>query len=139
MSSRGFKFPLSVHWVAIYAFALVSLFGVYLLSFSDIGYFRSDNNAPAAQPPPATAPLNPTLNSPNPPSTPANDSDKGAGDRVETLDPPKPGPVKIVGLVFFGRRDLVRVLDCYLKVTTHYLGSHPMIPCPRSVSRDYVG
>lgn len=100
MSSRGFKFPLSVHWVAIYAFALVSLFGVYLLSFSDIGYFRNVGSH-NAQPP--------TFNSPN---APANDSEKGAGDRV---DPPKPGPVKIVGLVFFGRRDLVRVLDCYLK------------------------
>jgi hypothetical protein len=125
MSSRGFKIPLSMHWVAVYAFALVSLFGVYLLSFSDIGYFRDDHtavegtpNVPAAQPPPATAPLNPALNSPNAPSTsttPASDTNKGAGDHVETLDPPQPGQVKIVGLVFFGRRDLVRVLDCYLR------------------------
>ncbi len=29
---------------------------------------------------------------------------------------PTPVDLKIVGLVFYGRRELVRVLDCYLKV-----------------------
>jgi hypothetical protein len=32
---------------------------------------------------------------------------------IDIVIPPK---VKIIGLVFFGRRGLVRILDCYLKV-----------------------
>ncbi|EAQ90383.1 hypothetical protein CHGG_02318 [Chaetomium globosum CBS 148.51] len=129
MSSRGFKIPLSMHWVAVYAFALVSLFGVYLLSFSDIGYFRDDHtavegtpNVPAAQPPPATAPLNPALNSPNAPSTsttPASDTNKGAGDHVETLDPPQPGQ-----MIFAINTDIKEDLD-YLN---NELLSFPLLP-----------
>lgn len=33
------------------------------------------------------------------------------------LDVVIPPDVKIIGLVFFGRRELVRILDCYLKVS----------------------
>jgi hypothetical protein len=32
------------------------------------------------------------------------------------VDVTVPSGVKIVGLVFFGRRELVKILDCYLKV-----------------------
>jgi hypothetical protein len=110
-------FPLSMHWVAIYAFALVALFSVYLLSFgSDVGYFR-DNTTPVddhhdvpakqhpepqagTQPPPVAVAVTPTPIPASP--TPI----------ASTRE------VRIVGLVFFGRRDLVRVLDCYLKVNT---------------------
>ncbi|KAK3299530.1 uncharacterized protein B0H64DRAFT_388888 [Chaetomium fimeti] len=119
MSSRGFTFPLSMRWIAVYAFALVALLGVYLVSFSDVGYhFRNltthvddSHNAPATQPPPATV----TSNLPPLSSTSPTGANPAAGDPVEPLESPKPGQVKIVGLVFFGRRDLVRVLDCYLK------------------------
>jgi hypothetical protein len=33
---------------------------------------------------------------------------------IDVVIPPE---VKIIGLVFFGRRELVRILDCYLKVS----------------------
>lgn len=32
------------------------------------------------------------------------------------VDVTVPSGVKIIGLVFFGRRELVKILDCYLKV-----------------------
>jgi hypothetical protein len=38
-----------------------------------------------------------------------------------------PSQVKIIGLVFFGRRDFVTILDCYLKVAT-------FLPCATFVT-----
>lgn len=35
---------------------------------------------------------------------------------THAADVPIPAGVKVIGLVFFGRRELVQVLDCYLKV-----------------------
>jgi len=45
------------------------------------------------------------------------------------VDVTVPSGVKIIGLVFFGRRELVKILDCYLKV----LGSLLLIPCCHAV------
>jgi len=35
---------------------------------------------------------------------------------THAIDVTVPAGVKVIGLVFFGRRELVQVLDCYLKV-----------------------
>ena len=90
-------FPLSIQWVALYAFNLATLFSVYLLFFgSGVGYSR-DNTTFVDDHHDVLAKQHP-----EPQATPV----------ASTRE------VRIVGLVFFGRRDLIRVLDCYLKVST---------------------
>ena len=103
-----------MYWVATYAFALVTFSSVYVLLFgSDVGYFP-DNTTPVDDHRDVQAKQHPELQTTQPPpvavtATPAPTSVTPVASTRE---------VRIVGLVFFGRRDLVRVLDCYLKVNT---------------------
>jgi hypothetical protein len=39
---------------------------------------------------------------------------------THAVDVTVPAGVKVIGLVFFGRRELVQVLDCYLKVQSFF-------------------
>ncbi len=103
-----------MYWVATYAFTLVTLSSVYVLLFgSDVGYFR-DNTTPVDDHHDVQAKQHPELQATQPPSVAVTATP------VPTSLPPVASTrqVRIVGLVFFGRRDLVRVLDCYLKVNT---------------------
>jgi hypothetical protein len=83
-------------------------------------------------PPPAPPPSRP------PPPTPEfNDHEAINGTNTGGDPPPLDvSQVRIVGLVFFGRRELVKILDCYLRVSFLHatlkitsLVSNPL-PCP---------
>jgi hypothetical protein len=51
------------------------------------------------------------------PPPPSQEIGKPAGFPFgHAVDVTVPSGVKIIGLVFFGRRELVKILDCYLKV-----------------------
>jgi hypothetical protein len=51
------------------------------------------------------------------PSPPGQATGKPLGfPSTHAVDVTIPAGIKVIGLVFFGRRELVQVLDCYLKV-----------------------
>lgn len=51
------------------------------------------------------------------PPAPGQEVGKPSGfPNVHVVDVTVPSGVKIIGLVFYGRRELVEILDCYLKV-----------------------
>ena len=57
-------------------------------------------------------------------------STPGAG---EARLPEVPANLKVIGIVFFGRRDLVQILDCYLQVRYLYSLPHASTSCHRNL------
>jgi hypothetical protein len=132
MASRLSNLPM--RQVSVVALALVFLFGVYTLLGGDTASYNlygpgstgaggsagdingalthSDHSKPWS--PPGRPP-------------PANPAVKETG--------------RVVGLVFFGRRDHVKILDCYLQVRAIALGTpeEPQLTFRRGTSRSMVG
>jgi hypothetical protein len=93
---------LSVYHLAACA-ALFFISGLVYLSSQDHFHLRS------------RPPGHPPLGLSHPPGPPPHDL-AGAGRNAYGGEFKKPPGLKIVGLVFYGRKEFVEILDCYLQV-----------------------